>query len=101
MHKDLRLSGQLPPLDAPHHMRATQWGQFREGVVLASAPGAGSLLDIGLDKLTPALSAHGQHSNIPSPMLTQISALEEEARLMLTLLSTSMEAVQLCNQHLL
>ncbi len=51
MHKDLRLSGQLPPLDAPHHMRATEWGVFREGVVLSSAPGAGSLLDIGLDKV--------------------------------------------------
>ena len=51
MHKDLRLSGQLPPLDAPHHMRATEWGAFREGVVLSSAPGAGSLLDIGLDKV--------------------------------------------------
>ena len=52
MHKDLRLSGQLPPLDAPHHMRATEWGVFREGVVLSSAPGAGSLLDIGLDKVS-------------------------------------------------
>ena len=52
MHKDLRLSGQLPPLDAPHHMRATEWGKFREGVVLSSAPGAGSLLDIGLDKVS-------------------------------------------------
>jgi predicted SPOUT superfamily RNA methylase MTH1 len=51
MHKDLRLSGQLPPLDAPHHMRATEWGEFREGVVLNSAPGAGSLLDVGLDKV--------------------------------------------------
>ena len=51
MHRDLRLSGQLPPLDAPHHMRATEWGVFREGVVLSSAPGAGSLLEIGLDKV--------------------------------------------------
>lgn len=50
MHRDLRLSGQLPPLDAPHHMRATEWGEFREGVVISSAPSAGSLLDVGLDK---------------------------------------------------
>ena len=56
MHKDLRLSGQLPPLDAPHHMRATEWAEFREGVVLASAPGAGSLLDIGLDRVTSTMS---------------------------------------------
>ena len=62
MHKDLRLSGQLPPLDAPHHMRATEWEEFREGVVLASAPGAGSLLDVGLDKVTSALSAHARPS---------------------------------------
>ncbi|CAL5221849.1 g4109 [Coccomyxa viridis] len=60
MHKDLRLSGQLPPLDAPHHMRATEWGVFREGVVLSSAPGAGSLLDIGLDK-----SAHVEEALQP------------------------------------
>ena len=30
MHKDLRLSGQLPPLDAPHHMRATEWNTCSE-----------------------------------------------------------------------
>ncbi len=57
MHRDLRLSGQLPPLDAPHHMRATEWGVFREGVVLSSAPGAGSLLDIGLDKVCSSPSS--------------------------------------------
>ncbi len=51
MHKDLRLAGQLPPLDAPHHMRAQEWRFHREGVVVRSAPGAGSLLDVGLDKV--------------------------------------------------
>ncbi|KAK9845796.1 hypothetical protein WJX81_002638 [Elliptochloris bilobata] len=53
MHRDLRLAGQLPPLDAPHHMRADEWRPFREGRVTAAAPGAGSLLNVGLD-----LSAH-------------------------------------------
>jgi hypothetical protein len=48
MHRDLRLAGQLPPLDAPHHMRAAEWRPFREGVVLRSAAGAGSVLDVGL-----------------------------------------------------
>jgi hypothetical protein len=57
MHKDLRLAGQLPPLDAPHHMRATEWCNFREGVVLSSAIGSGSLLDIGLDKVTYTMSS--------------------------------------------
>ena len=49
MHRDLRLAGQLPPLDAPHHMRADEWRPFREGVVTAAAPGAGSMLDVGVD----------------------------------------------------
>ena len=55
MHRDLRLAGQLPPLDAPHHMRADEWRAFREGVVAAAAPGAGSLLDVGLDLVSPCL----------------------------------------------
>ena len=67
MHKDLRLSGQLPPLDAPHHMRATEWGEFREGVVLASEPKAGSLLDVGLDKVMPALLAYAWHPVVQVP----------------------------------
>ena len=55
MHRDLRLAGQLPPLDAPHHMRADEWRAFREGVVAAAAPGAGSMLDVGLDLVCPCL----------------------------------------------
>lgn len=50
MHPDLRLAGLLPPLDAPHHMRASEWKPYREGVVLQSRPGAGSYVDIGLDR---------------------------------------------------
>ena len=52
MHKDLRQAGALPPLDAPHHMRAAEWGAFREGVVLCSVPGVGSLVDVGLDRVS-------------------------------------------------
>lgn len=55
MHKDLRLAGQLPPLDAPHHMRASEWAPFREGVVTRSAHGAGSILNVGFDKARAAL----------------------------------------------
>ena len=55
MHRDLRLAGQLPPLDAPHHMRGDEWRAFREGVVMAAAPGAGALLDVGLDLVSPGL----------------------------------------------
>ncbi len=55
MHADLRLAGTLPPLDAPHHMRATEWATYREGVVLSSVPGEGSLLNVGLDKVSHVL----------------------------------------------
>lgn len=54
MHADLRLAGALPPLDAPHHMRATEWAMYREGVVVNSVPGEGSLLNVGLDKVSYA-----------------------------------------------
>lgn len=54
MHPDLKLAGALPPLDAPHHMRATEWAMYREGVVVSSIPGEGSLLNVGLDKVSHA-----------------------------------------------
>lgn len=47
-HKDLRLAGLLPPLDAPHHMRVIEWKPFREGVVLRSDVTTGSFIDVGL-----------------------------------------------------
>mmetsp|Transcript_1580 Transcript_1580/g.9751 ORF Transcript_1580/g.9751 Transcript_1580/m.9751 type:complete len:169 (+) Transcript_1580:158-664(+) len=34
VHPDLKLCGTLPPLDAPHHPRAHEWKEYREGVVL-------------------------------------------------------------------
>ena len=52
MHPDLRYAGMLPPLDAPHHLRAAEWGPYREGVVRETNNGAagGSFIDIGLEK---------------------------------------------------
>ncbi|PRW60255.1 methyltransferase C9orf114 [Chlorella sorokiniana] len=50
MHPDLKYAGVLPPLDAPHHLRSTEWGPYREGVVKRSAVGQGSWLDVGLDR---------------------------------------------------
>lgn len=50
MHKDLRLAGALPPIDAPHHMRADEWDKYREGVILSNTS-EGSIVDIGLDKV--------------------------------------------------
>jgi predicted SPOUT superfamily RNA methylase MTH1 len=49
---DLKLAGLLPPLDAPHHLRAEEWFSHREGVVLDRPGGkdGGSIVDIGLMK---------------------------------------------------
>jgi predicted SPOUT superfamily RNA methylase MTH1 len=33
-HDNLRSAGQLPTLDMPHHMRAHEWCQYREGAAL-------------------------------------------------------------------
>eukprot|EP00884_Botryococcus_braunii_P002841 jgi/Botrbrau1/12558/Bobra.0169s0094.2 len=50
MHPDLRAAGRLPPLDAPHHLRASEWRPYREGVITQSQEGQGSLVDVGLDQ---------------------------------------------------
>ncbi|KAK9842784.1 hypothetical protein WJX74_002415 [Apatococcus lobatus] len=50
MHQDLRMAGSLPPLDAPHHLRASEWGPYREGIVKSSDPAWGSTFDIGLEQ---------------------------------------------------
>lgn len=38
MHPNLRTAGTLPSLDMPHHLRAHEWCQYREGVTLESPP---------------------------------------------------------------
>ena len=52
VHKDLKYAGLLNPLDAPHHMRATQRLEYREGVTtnLSVRQGKGSWVDVGLRK---------------------------------------------------
>jgi predicted SPOUT superfamily RNA methylase MTH1 len=49
-HKDLRLAGLLSALDAPHHVRKTEWTPYREGVIVKKPLGAqgGSLVNCGL-----------------------------------------------------
>ncbi|KAF2146204.1 uncharacterized protein K452DRAFT_348788 [Aplosporella prunicola CBS 121167] len=37
LHPNLRTAGTLPSLDMPHHLRADEWCQYREGVVLDAA----------------------------------------------------------------
>lgn len=57
-HPHLKHVGLLPPLNAPHHPRSTEWTKYREGVVervAASTSGADaepdhSLVNVGLDR---------------------------------------------------
>lgn len=51
MHPDLQFGGLLAPLDAPHHVRALDRSEFREGVVMdktGTGEGAGSLVNCGI-----------------------------------------------------
>ena len=36
IHPNLRTAGLLPSLDMPHHLRANEWCDFREGIVVSS-----------------------------------------------------------------
>lgn len=50
MHPDLQFAGLLAPIDAPHHVRAEDHSQFREGVVLEKRPNdpSASLVNCGI-----------------------------------------------------
>jgi hypothetical protein len=50
MHPDLQFSGLLPPLDAPHHVRAEDRSKYREGVVIHDKRGGSgmSLVNCGI-----------------------------------------------------
>ncbi|OAX83741.1 hypothetical protein ACJ72_01898 [Emergomyces africanus] len=37
MHKNLRTAGTLPSLDMPHHIRANEWCDYREGVTVSGS----------------------------------------------------------------
>ncbi|KAH8426439.1 RNA methyltransferase [Aspergillus melleus] len=37
MHPNLRGAGLLPSLDMPHHLRANEWCDYREGIVVSNA----------------------------------------------------------------
>ena len=53
-HKDLKYAGLLNPLDTPHHLRQSEFSQFREGVILdrpaSQKKGKGSWVNCGIDK---------------------------------------------------
>lgn len=49
LHADLQYTGLLPPMDAPHHVRAQDRSPYREGVVLAQVSlTSGSLVNCGI-----------------------------------------------------
>ncbi|GAX28127.1 uncharacterized protein FisN_6Lh056 [Fistulifera solaris] len=49
MHPDLQFTGLLPPMDAPHHVRALDRSKYREGVVLEKmGPMGNSLVHCGI-----------------------------------------------------
>ncbi|CAC5404731.1 SPOUT1 [Mytilus coruscus] len=61
-HKDLQYAGILNPLDSPHHMRADDNCQYREGVVLDKPvkTGKGSFANVGLLKKEVQIDKHLQ-----------------------------------------
>lgn len=48
----LRFAGLMNPIDTPHHVRATEWSLYREGVIInrPSKDGKGSWANIGIYK---------------------------------------------------
>lgn len=48
-HPNLQTAGALPSLDMPHHPRAKEWCEYREGVTQGPSPSRdGTLVDVGL-----------------------------------------------------
>lgn len=49
---ELKFSGLMNPLNTPHHFKADEWSQYREGVVInrPNKKGKGSWVNVGLRK---------------------------------------------------
>jgi len=76
-HKDLKYAGLLNPLDTPHHLRASELSEYREGIVMnkpASAKkGKGAWVNCGLDKEVRV--------DLPAPAGTRVTVkFDEEQR---------------------
>ena len=50
LHRDLQYAGVLNPTDMPHHLRANEISEYREGIVLEATERSGSLVNVGLKK---------------------------------------------------
>ena len=85
MHPELRYAGMLPPLDAPHHLRASEWGEYREGVVrFTDAESGQSFVDVGLEADALVKQAVREGARVTLHMgerATQVSALGKQAYL--------------------
>ncbi|KAK2753799.1 hypothetical protein FQN55_000162 [Onygenales sp. PD_40] len=45
MHRNLRTAGTLPSLDMPHHIRANEWCEYREGVTVGAGEEQGGVAE--------------------------------------------------------
>ena len=50
MHPNLRTAGAMPSLDMPHHMKANEWCQYREGVTMGPSGSGSNGVDGGAGK---------------------------------------------------
>ncbi|KAI0999403.1 hypothetical protein K3495_g8793 [Podosphaera aphanis] len=48
LHPNLRTAGTLPSLDLPHHLKADEWCQYREGITLPGCDEHGTFVEAGL-----------------------------------------------------
>lgn len=71
MHPNLRGAGLLPSLDMPHHLRAHEWCDYREGIVLSSTPRDGRGRSGSQMSLSP--NRHSYRNLSPSSNSSQAS----------------------------
>ncbi|PWY66309.1 deoxyribose-phosphate aldolase 2 [Aspergillus eucalypticola CBS 122712] len=61
IHPNLRTAGLLPSLDMPHHLRAHEWCDFREGIVVSSADRYSARNRHSASKITQRSNDHQSH----------------------------------------
>lgn len=69
MHPDLRTAGALPSVDMPHHLRAEEWCEYREGITThSSSSGRGKMartfVDCGLRQQVAIPGAIEPHTRV-------------------------------------
>ncbi|PYH33034.1 RNA methyltransferase [Aspergillus neoniger CBS 115656] len=61
IHSNLRTAGLLPSLDMPHHLRAHEWCDFREGIVVSSPDRYSARNKHSASKITQRSNDHQFH----------------------------------------